>query len=581
MAGQSRQNRGAKQPGTLIRRLSSVPTTLWLITALWGALLLGASVLWPMSYGYDEPTHIDMAYVYSTNPFHFFGPGQLSLTEASVGMQGQMPRYPFAVRLADAPILPRSERPTFAQLGGHAFSQVGQPNQMVQHPPLYYWLEAAVLRVPGVSYLSWDLQVWLMRLGSVLMMLPLPVLCWAATRRLLIGRQQAENPSDTATPEGVVMNDNVSRLAVLAAVIPLTVPNLIRDGSSVTNDTLLVLTTSVLLYLLSRVLTGDLTRRTAVWVAVSLAAALWTKGLALVLPPIVLAAYLVGWWRWPNPASRMRTLWPPLAIAAAGGVVGGLWWLRNLIDYGTVQVNGFGPGYNRVLYGPPDNVGTFTHFVPSFISGFVMRIWGGVGLPDTPSPGPFIIYGWFFVVLLGVVAALLVKGNAGGRLRGLVLISAPVLTVLVVADGSFSTYEHWSNALAGVQGRYLYGALVAVAALATIGWIQMTHRRVHAVFIPVVLVGAILTNATVWNMILRSWYEPLRGAGPVAGMKTAIHALLRWSPLPSAVTLLLVILAPAALSLVTVVATIRDARQLHRTLGRDAEPAGVPDPVVV
>ena len=155
-----------------------------------------------------------------------------------------------------------------------------------------------------------------------------------------------------------------------------------------------------------------------------------------------------------------------------------------------------------------------------------------------------------------------------------------VVGVSVVADGSFSTYEHWSNALAGVQGRYLYSTLVAVTALATIGWIQMTHRRIHAVFIPVVLVGAILTNATVWNMILRSWYEPLRGAGPVAGLKTAIHALLRWSPLPSAVTLLTVFVVPAALSLVTVVATIRDARQLHRMLGHGGELAEVPVPVV-
>jgi 4-amino-4-deoxy-L-arabinose transferase-like glycosyltransferase len=579
MAGHSRQSRGTTPSSTLFRRLSRVPTTLWLITALWGALLLGASVLWPMSYGYDEPMHIDMAYVYSANPFHLYGPGQLSLTKAAIGLVKQVPGYPPKQRLADAPILPRSERPTFAQLGGHAISKVRVLNQMVQHPPLYYWLEAAVLRVPGVSDLAWDLQVWLMRLGSVLMMLPLPVLCWATARRFLIGRRPAEDRSDNGPSETALPHDRVSRLAVLAAAIPLTIPNLIRDGSSVTNDALLVLTTSVLLYLLSRVLTGDLTRRTAVWVAVTLAAALWTKGLALALPPVVLAAYLVGWWRRPNPASRVRALWPPLAIAAVGGIVGGLWWLRNLVDYGTVQVNGYG-AYGRVIYGPPDNRGTLTHFLPVFITQVVMRIWGGIGLLDAPSPGPFVIYGWFFVVLIGLVAAVFIRSGEGGRLRALVLISAPVLTALVVTEGSFSTNERWSTVVAGAQGRYLYSTVVAVATLATVGWIQLTHRRVHAVFIPVVVVGAVLTNATAWIMILRSWYRPIADAGPIAGMRTATHALLRWSPLPSTVTLLLVILVPAALSLITVVATIRDARQMHRALDHDAEPAGVPVSVV-
>ena len=278
---------------------------MWLISWLWASVLVGASLLWPMLYGYDEPQHVDMAYVYSAHPFHFYGPGDLLRTQASVNAQKLVPGFPPQRRLAVAPILPRGERPSFGELGGHTPVPGSQPNQMVQHPPLYYWAEAVVLRLPGVSHLAWDLQVWLMRLLSVAFLLPVPILCWATARRILTEIHPI---------------DNAPALAALAAAVPLTLPNLVRDGSSVSNDSLLILTTSVVLYLACRVMTGDLSRRTSVWMGISLAAALLTKGFALVLPPIILAAYLVGAWRQePGARSRWRTLWPALVAPAAGG----------------------------------------------------------------------------------------------------------------------------------------------------------------------------------------------------------------------------------------------------------------------
>jgi 4-amino-4-deoxy-L-arabinose transferase-like glycosyltransferase len=532
----------ADQP--LRRMLRSAPRTLWLILGLWGALLLGASVLWPMSYGYDEASHIDMAYVYSANPFHFYGPGQLHYTRASVAMQQMQPVDPPTKLFSKVPIPPRHQRPSFAQLGGHTFVTGGQPNQMVQHPPLYYWLAAAVLRIPGVSHRAWDLQVWLMRLLSVIFMLPLPVLIWASTVRLL---------SRPARPRG-----SHWRLALIAAAIPLTVPNLIRDGSSVTNDSLLILATSAVLYLLSRVLTGDLSRRTAIWIAVWLAIALFTKAFAVILPPIILAAYVFAAWRMGDRLrSRVQVIWQPLGIAAMGGVIGGLWWLRNLIEYGAVEFNGFGPGYDRVLYGPPDNHGTLGHFIPGFFADFANRIWGGVGIPDIPFPGPLIVYGWLSVVLLGVVAALLYRSGPGDRLRALILFAAPVLTVLLVAHASYGTFVHWSKAVRASQGRYLYPVMIVVAALATIGWLRILQPRVRSYLLAVVTAGAVVTNFTVWFMLLRSWYAH----GPVP----AFHSLLRWSPLPSFFTVLFVLVLPGVFATAAIVGTVLESRRLVRT----------------
>ena len=538
----------------LRRRLRAIPPTLWFVTALWGALLVGASVLWPMSYGYDEPQHIDMAYVYSVAPFHFYGPGQLRLTLADVGMQHAVPGYPPRKPLSVAPIAARPQRPSFAGLGGHQFEDGGQPNQMVQHPPLYYWMAAAVLRFPGVSSLAWDLQVWLMRLLSVALVLPLPALCWATARRLLISRGRSSAPA--------------SRLAVLAAAIPLTVPNLIRDGASVNNDSLLILTSSILLYLLSRVLTGDLSRRTAVWVAVTLAAAMLTKGFALLYPVAVLAAYLFAAWHGADRlAARVRILWPQLAIAAAGGVVGVLWWLRNLIDYHTLQPNGFGANYDIVLFGPPDHRGTLAHFVPKFFSSFIQLIWGGVGLPAPPLAGPLIVYGWLAFVVAGIALALLLGYRPGTRGRAAILLLAPVLTILVVAKGSWGEYKLWSDGVRSSQGRYVYPLMAVLGPLAAIGWISLlrvpllrTRILLRDLLLPAVIAGAVVTNEVVWELILRSWYVPAKRPFP-HGLRAGVDALLRWSPLPVGLTLALVVVIPAVLSVATFIAVANDVRR--------------------
>jgi hypothetical protein len=56
---------------------------------------------------------------------------------------------------------------------------------------------------------------------------------------------------------------------------------------------------------------------------------LLTKGTSLVLPLIVAAAYLVGWRR-----AKASFPWRPAAIVTVAGAVGGLWWLRNLLEFG-------------------------------------------------------------------------------------------------------------------------------------------------------------------------------------------------------------------------------------------------------
>lgn len=539
------------------RHRRRVPLVVWLVTGVWASLLLGASLVWKMSYGYDEMWHVDMAYVYSTAPFHFYGPGELAPTRAEATLEGQVPGYQIDHNWPDAaadpvgPVRDRADRPTLDGAGGVAAAAAGERrNQMIQHPPLYYWLEAVVLRLPGVSGLAWDVQLWLMRLLSVAMALPLPILCWATARRLL----------DAPPPRGSPVRAPPQAWAVLAALVPLSIPNFVRNLSSVSNDVLLVVATSVFLYALTRVVTGDLTRRTSVVVSVSLATALLSKGFALVLPPVALLAYLWAVTRdRPGVAQSLRRLVQPAAVVGTGAVVGGLWWLRNLVVDGTVQINGLGPSATATLYGPPDGGGSFAQFLPSFLVQVLSRIWGGVGLPDTPVPGPVVVWGWLALAVVGLLAALAIPSRRGTRVPMTILVLPALLTFLVVAAGSLAAFHTWSAYLHGAQGRYLYLAIVPVSAGVAVGWQRLLRRlgsRGLARLLAVVSLAALATNASVWAMIVGTWYT----TGPTLSwttLRVGLAALLAWAPLPAAVVVTLAVVVPVVVGVSCVVALAR------------------------
>lgn len=534
-----------------IRRLNAVPAAVWVISFFWGSMLLGASLLWPMTTGLDEAAHVDLAYQFSAHPFTFYGPGDLQYAKAVIGVMRQVPNIPQGARLAAAPIEARSNRPTLAQLGGHPLVSGGPPDQMVQHPPLYYWADAVVLRLPGVSGLAWDQQIWLMRLMSVVFMLPIPLLCWATAKRLLassIGGSIGGLPPPVA-----------SRYAVVAALLPLTVPNLIRDGASVDNDTLLILATSVVIYGMARVMTGDLGLKTAALISTATVVALWTKGFALALPPIIVVAYLWGALRAGHDrATLTRALIRPLLVLLTGFLIGSIWWIRNLVDYHALQPNGWG-AYYSVIRGTPDNHGTLIRFLPPFMNQFAMRIWGEVGIPDIPSPGPLIIWGWLAVAVIGGASALLVKGRTGSRRSLLLLALVPAAYFAIEISGSYSTFRKWSTGgPIAVQGRYIYGGIVVAAALTAVGWHKLIRPRLYPRLALLVGVGAVATNFTVWLLILRSWYAPAGDDGLLTESRAGLHSLLRWSPVPEPVTILLVVIGPAVTGLLAVAVLARD-----------------------
>jgi 4-amino-4-deoxy-L-arabinose transferase-like glycosyltransferase len=317
-------------------------------------------------------------------------------------------------------------------------------DQMTQHPPLYYAVSAAVVRATGALGWPFDRTLTLMRLVSVAMVGLLPLMAFSVTRRLTGNR----------------------RLADLSAVLPLAIPQLASLGGSVTNDALVILLGGVSAVLMARVLTGDRTWRTLLLLGAALGLGLFTKGTLVVLVPVVGLAVLVGARRVLPGAPRLT--WPAtlLRVAAAWAlafVLGGWWYAVNLVRYHNLQPSGLPVGADSDIATTRAR-STLPEFTGIFWQKTTGTFWGTFGQLELPINGAVVIV----LTIVGILAVLLAVRRRGTRLPLAVLLSFFVLTALAVFYETYSA--HLVNGrYAGMQGRYLFGGLVAVFAAAAIG----------------------------------------------------------------------------------------------------------------
>jgi small subunit ribosomal protein S36 len=514
-------------------RLRTVPTLVWLLTLFQGALLLVFTFLYPPYLGLDEPQHVDMAFGL-TRSLQWPGPGERPLTlgiaRTSDLFYGRDSRR-FAAPYGEREAIPRGERPSPCSLGGYAPAPPGRlPNQMVQHPPLYYALGAAVLKVaPGECAWPYDRLVWLLRSVSVVLLLPLPLLAWATTRRLA-----GDGP-----------------VAQAAAAMPLTVPAMIRGGASVNNDALLVLLGGVLGLLLAMVLTGDRRLRTAALVGAALAAAMLTKFNGVVFIPVTVAAYAVAWWRGRGPLP-----WRQLLIAGGVSLLGVWWWLHNRLLYGSFQIDGFGEEAARRIEarGSVGQSHPFKTFWPYFHKWMEARIWSALGIIDRPSLPGTVIRALTLLVLAGVLVAL-VHGRARGGRAALAVLVAPM--ILSLAGVGLTTWLYFARTglPAAIQGRYVHPALLPLFAVVAVGYGGLLGR--YRRLLPLLVCAlAFVVELLALRVILRSYWVSFRSGDRLADIRAAFEALLAWSPWPAGPTLVPFVLA-AALGLAALTAAAR------------------------
>jgi 4-amino-4-deoxy-L-arabinose transferase-like glycosyltransferase len=510
------------------------PAAVWLLAGMQVLLAVGWALLVPVYRAPDEPQHTDLALALSRgedypSAFDRRISAQITATSALGNLSADgAPQPDRALRYEAQAAAPRTARPSFA--GAARDEPTEFRNQMPQHPPAYYLLAAQVFAaLPEAT--SWDLQVVIVRLVGALLVAPLPLLAWA-TAAALVG-----DP----------------RVALTAAAVPVAIPQLAHIAGAVNNDPLLVLASAVTTAAVARVLAGDLRLRVAAVAGLAAGVALYTKGFALVLPPWIALACAVPVWRAaPGRRPWQRALASAALATAAATAVGGWWWVRNVLIYGTVQPTAFAAPDAPAGFVP--EVGFWAQLA---FSRLVLRFWGQFGWLEAPLPWA-LVWGLFALVAGAVAVALCVpRWPAKHRHAELAVLLAPLLLLLaIVLPGAWTIYAR-TGGPAGLQGRYLYPGLVGLATVAAVGAVLLGRRR-GARWLPLgVLAAAGLLHGFAALLVLRHWYGP-----PDPVLQAAWRGLLAWSPLPPA-GILVVVVATLLTGLAAAVALAAGAVRAH------------------
>lgn len=511
-----------------------VPRAVWLITALFISVMLVWTVLTPGYRAPDELTHIDNVLRVERDG-SYPAPGDARMLPESIGAAEQAGlTMPLPLGRAAAPdrLLDLSEvEPDFRP----------HPNQMTQHPPLFYALLAAFLSVlPGVDGMSTPAVMLLLRLVNVLMMAPLPLLAFVLARRTC----------------------RLPSVPVAAALVPVGIPQITFIGGTVNNDNLIVPIFALASVGVGYVVTGDRSRGTGLRLGLLMAVGMLTKGFGLLLLPLVGSAYLSALWQARKEAAQVRLVTGAGLLSLVVGLVGGgWWWLRNVLVFGAVQPAGFQP-YPTVPGFQPD----FPFWFSVFVKGILQRFWGGFGRLEAPLPMAGVTLG---VILLGV--GIVVATLPGGPLRPRVWATAllPVTLLLVlVGTGAYSHYATFDKA-AGIQGRYLFPGVVGLAVCAAAGW-GLILRRVSTWQPFLFLVGfGGLQVLGIWTAIVKFW-----GGGQIGPFR-ALSAAGAWSPLVTPVlyaSLALAVAVAVAVVVELLPVQVRRPGLLPQALRRSSRP---------
>ncbi len=201
--------------------------TVAVVTVAFTAWLVVWALVVPVFQAPDERAHVD-ATVQVALGHDWADPGDLRILDAVMTAQQEQAS------------LPAPEWSTVTELLQRSPGTSDTVDQMTQHPPTAYLVGAAALRVAHYGDLRWDRAIEVLRLVDVLWTAALPLLAWATVRRL------------TRSP----------RAALVGAVALFATPQLASIASSVSNDAPVMLFGAVVAWLSTRMLTGDLRRRT-------------------------------------------------------------------------------------------------------------------------------------------------------------------------------------------------------------------------------------------------------------------------------------------------------------------------------
>ena len=486
-------------------RKRRVPVVVWWITGLHIAVLLAYSVLLPAYRAPDEPLHVDLAHLFAED-FHYPAWDE---RETGVGVLNSLPIVQFHtgsqhLRASAAP--PKDERPSFNELDKQPRAR--GINHMAQHPPLYYavagTLERGVELVTGDPIGAFDIEAWFYRLVSVLMVAPLPLIIWTLGRRL-------------GLPEPV---------GIAATLIPLAIPQYLHMGSVANNDSLLMLLFWLATPVVLRLADGDIRPRTAALAGLLTGLALYTKGFALVLPLWVLAALLVALRRLGRQHLRQFT-GAVVTYSVVTFVFGGWWWIANLVRYGEPL-----PSRQTDFVPPvPTDARDYGNFLEGWASATFRRFWGEFGWFDTHLP-PVAIRAATAIVIIAVLVACLRRDRvAGSPIGDRLLLSAPIILLVVVQFTLALRAYIQLGRMPGLQGRYWFGALAALATIVALGLANLFRRATRLLPLAVLACAGVMNGLAVATILGHYW------GAPGSAIWSRVEAVVAWAPLQGEVLL--------------------------------------------
>ena len=507
------------EPPTSRGRHQPVPAVVWWISALHVSLLLAYSVLLPTYRAPDESLHVDLAHLFSEE-FRYPAWDERDTGAGILNSLNIVQYHTGSRNLEASAALSKDDRPSINELDEQPRAR--GINQISQHPPLYYvvagTLERGAELVMGDPIGAFDIEAWFYRLVSILLVAPLPLVIWTLGRRL-------------GLPEPV---------GVAATLVPLAIPQYLHMGSVANNDSLLILLFWLLTPMILRLADGDVRARTAALAGLLTGLALYTKGFALVLPLWVLAALLVALGRLGRAHLRQVTL-AGLTYSAASLAFGGWWWISNVVRYGDPL-----PSRHTQLVPPTESdVRDYGSFLEGWGSATFRRFWGEFGLFDVHIPGT-AIRAATAVVLVGLVVACVRRDrSAGSPIGNRLLLAAPIILLVAVQFTLALRAYVQLGRMPGLQGRYWFGALAALAVIVALGLANLYRRGTR--WLPLaVLAGAVAMNVMAVDAILGYYW-----AAPGSGITTQVRAAVAWAPLQGEV-----LVAGAAVGAVIAIVTL-------------------------
>jgi 4-amino-4-deoxy-L-arabinose transferase-like glycosyltransferase len=256
-----------------------------------------------------------------------------------------------------------------------------------------------------------------------------------------------------------------SSVAAAASFLPAGLPQLTHLGGAVNNDALTITLGAAVTWLALEFVTRRAVRGWAIGLGVTMTAMLWTKGTALPMLVVVAAAFLLRAKRFGVRRTAGDALLATLCI-----LPGLAWWVANVVRFGALQPDGYPKSYLDLL--PKGHI-TLGHWLHGFFPGLTRSFFADFGWLEAPPPAvvtAVLSVAVLVLVLVGVV-------RCGPRWATALLAQLSwVMPLIAIMDTSHSASDR-IGALQGVQGRYLFVGVAAIAA--TVG-VAVGGRRVSA-----------------------------------------------------------------------------------------------------